>query len=102
MKCKNCDNTSPPLNGFPNKVFCNYYHLHMSNLSSADRCEHFKPKPKTNADRIRAMSDEELCDKFIFGDAVNPCPDIGRTETCYKGKDCRECWLDWLKQEVKE
>lgn len=59
MYCKDCGNTSKALKGFPNRVFCHYHHLHMSNLSSADRCEHFKPKPKTNADRIRAMTDKD-------------------------------------------
>jgi len=55
------------------------------------------PKPLTNADRIRAMTDEGLA-KFLM-----------RTGACFhddcdycNGKDCDECWLDWLKQEAKE
>lgn len=44
-----------------------------------------KPKPTTNADRIRAMTDEELAEWII-----------SITE------DDTEGWLDWLKQEVSE
>ena len=35
--------------------------------------DHGKPKPKTNADRIRAMSDEELADEFMrfFAEVLN-------------------------------
>lgn len=70
------------------------------------------PKPKkkqTNADRIRAMTDEELA-KFIpsgpcppsrwhrdgFGARYTECPNEER----FHG--CRDCWLDWLRQEVSE
>ena len=53
-------------------------------------------KPKTNADRIRAMSDEELaeiiaCPKGLF-DRMN-CFDDNR--------DCKHCSLEWLKQPPK-
>lgn len=41
-------------------------------------------KPQTNADRIRAMSDEELAEWII-----------SITE------DLTTMWLDWLKKEVK-
>lgn len=52
-------------------------------------CSSFKPKRKTNADRIRAMTDEELAE-FIRDQIIDR--NIGiPTET----------WLDWLKQEVK-
>ena len=49
---------------------------------------HYKPKPLTNADRIRAMTDEELC-SFLYWDADG------------SGKAKQE-WLDWLKQEADE
>jgi len=51
------------------------------------------PKPPTNADRIRSMTDEELADLLyatMRGD--NICDP-------YSGRDD---WLDWLKQEAKE
>ena len=50
-------------------------------------------RPMTNADRIRAMSDEELARNFqeaeTFGRAFGPY-------TSY------DSWLDWLRQEVED
>lgn len=54
-------------------------------------------KPQTNADRIRAMTDEELAEwlaSFVHCD----CPVVH-----YRGCGSEECdvpWLDWLKQEA--
>lgn len=48
-------------------------------------------QPKTNADRIRGMSDEELCE-FLMHDAV--C-DQNMTPDCV---DCESCVLGWLSQ----
>lgn len=54
-------------------------------------------KEKTNADRIRAMSDEELA-KWIVGEHFSPhCP----VTHCPMVEDCEDCWLSWLKEEVK-
>lgn len=55
-------------------------------------------KPQTNADRIRAMSDEELA-KLLDNVRVS-CGGVMGGRNCMA--DCRECWLDWLKQEAKE
>ena len=49
-------------------------------------CEH---KVLTNADRIRAMSDEELAD-------VVRCPHTGNWDLCKD--DCKNCRIKWLKQ----
>lgn len=53
--------------------------------------------PQTNADRIRAMSDEELAE-LLDKAAANGCIDHAR--------DCREscvdCIHDWLRQPVKD
>ena len=54
------------------------------------------PKPQTNADRIRAKSDEKLA-SFI---ATYSCPPAAERASC--GGDCPECWLRWLKQPVKD
>lgn len=51
-------------------------------------------KPQTNADRIRAMTDEELAE-FVSGLG---CPD--HAMDCMRA--CLECCLKWLKQPVKE
>lgn len=59
-------------------------------------------QPQTNADRIRAMTDEELAD-FIndteFGFIDRP----GMCDVCdhHRMKDCLRCWLDWLKSPVE-
>ena len=51
----------------------------------------------TNADRIRAMTDEELVKTFDLEFAVCP-PDVEEDKWCDKDSDCKQCWLDWLKQ----
>ena len=61
---------------------------------------------KTNADRIRAMSDEELGELLeAFTYNVTTCP----KEKCHLDavsifepldrEACKKCWLDWLRQE---
>lgn len=60
-----------------------------------DDCEEKKP---SNADRIRAMTDEELA-SFLYhlwdnSSWCNGCCD----EEC----SCEPCWLDWLKQEAED
>ena len=62
-----------------------------------ENCEHYHSKyKKTNADRIRAMTDEELSD-FLGRQRYYPvwCDDNCQTT-------CRDCCLKWLKEEVKE
>lgn len=57
----------------------------------------------TNADRIRAMTDEKLA-KWLDGMITN-CDnnDIPCRLFCYKtALSCRECWYEWLKQEVDD
>ena len=53
----------------------------------------------TNGDKMRAMSDEELAERFADG----CCRDY-LCEDKYMmpdGINCYGCWLDWLKEEVK-
>ena len=54
-------------------------------------------RPQTNADRIRAMSDEELAK------TLNCIPNSGG---CIMGNyydmDCERCLLEWLKKEVED
>lgn len=60
------------------------------------------PKPQksqTNADRIRAMTDEDMAEfiknlRFKNGG----CPNDTKCEM----RNCYDCWLNWLKQEVKD
>jgi hypothetical protein len=56
-----------------------------------------KPKPKTNADRIRAMSDEELARTFAQTGNCPPSSKYGHN--CER---CGKCWLDYLRQPMKD
>ena len=55
----------------------------------------------TNADRIRSMTDEGLAEFMRPFDSgcprwkENPLP-------CSDWDNCGECWLKWLKEEVKD
>ncbi len=60
-------------------------------------CTYHEPKPQTNADRIRAMTDEELADYF----SELSCWPNASKEVCRGVANCMDCWLDWLKQEVE-
>lgn len=58
-------------------------------------------KPVTNADRIRAMTDEELAEMFDeYSKRNDVCPKFG-AYSCH-GENCFACWLDWLKSPVEE
>ena len=57
-------------------------------------------KPITNADRIRAMSDEELADKFEEIQ-LKTAKAYGNDDLLLKG-ELKKYWLEWLKQEVSE
>ena len=75
-------------------------------------CVSFCPQatpPKTRADYIRAMTDEELailigdnidCEicKLTFDPEDRECPRSFSKHI----KNCADIWLNWLKQEVKE
>ena len=71
---------------------------------AVDYCPQATP-PRTKADRIRAMTDEELA--RLLTDAECPS-DLGGTDKCkdpppHTSLDsilCRECWLAWLRQEA--
>jgi hypothetical protein len=59
-----------------------------SNCRGCFEGSHYKPKPVTNADRIRSMTDEELADYLRY------------YSDSYARYDMD--WLDWLKQEAKD
>ena len=64
-----------------------------------EECNHtdcpYRTEPITNADRIRAMSDEELV-RWV---GLDSCP---KDAVCTLPVNCEKCWLDWLRQPVKE
>ena len=53
------------------------------------------PHPKTNADRIRSMTDEELA--VVLARHCS-CSSLRTWHEGMCDKPCRECWLDWLKE----
>ena len=53
--------------------------------------------PKTNADRIREMTEEEMVD-FLDGVSAAGCPCPARN--CRSS--CKECILDWLREPCEE
>jgi len=63
-------------------------------LFAEKTCPNFvEPKPITNADRIRSMTDEELAEKMSGLESF--------ALTCGGGWP-PEKWLDWLRQEANE
>ena len=62
-----------------------------------DSCEGWKSKKQTNADRIRAMTDEELAE--LLRDIV--VDSVRMIMFTHESRGIKE-WLDWLKQEVSE
>jgi len=63
-------------------------------------CQSYEQKkPQTNADRIRAMSDEELAEVLNKSVCDYYC---NYTSECTLGTSCEQGILEWLKSEVKE
>lgn len=58
-------------------------------------CSHETP---SKADRIRAMSDEELAE--FLGETISGC--MRHTEWCETDDTCEGCFKTWLKQPHKE
>ena len=57
-------------------------------------------KPKTNADRFRSMTDEELAELF----ADNDCGYCQIHDFCFAKEcqiNCEDAWLEWLKKEAE-
>lgn len=81
---------------------------HLENMNHSKVCpncfkgDRWEPIPKTNADRIRAMTDEELAEFLgtVMSGGYGKCPD-GYFD-CSNRKSCAECWLDWLKEEAHD
>ena len=96
----------------------NYGQKEFEVIIKTDNKEHYKAtqdfarklidhaKPQTHADRIRAMSDEELAKWLLevmkhkvacFGEGAfkyTPCRNVEH--------DCVKCGVEWLKQPVEE
>lgn len=61
-------------------------------------CQAWKPTAQTNADKIRAMSDEELAYWISdHADCNNRC-EAWKDGCMNSDSTCIEAWLDWLKE----
>lgn len=82
-KCDNCRLRKESAKAFD-------IHWHGEDDCPYDKCP-VPDFPKTNADRIRSMSDDELAE---YLDGV--CHDLWQMFV----KDPRKMWLDWLREEA--
>ena len=85
----------------------------MSEIEYCEQCGYIKQqcqceKPKTNADRIRNMTDEELAEflKNVNGSYAEPCM-VGEKDCKWEDypthdKGCKDCFLEWLQAEVEK
>ena len=60
------------------------------------------PEPQTNADRIRAMSDEELATVLFDYKECNKNCIMNSGKHCYEICEEESCILKWLQQSAKE
>ena len=102
--CGNCANHRKETNQFSDECGKCVIDI-LQNVEQTDP-SHWKAKPQTNADRIRAMTDEELArgiSDLWHGFVSKPWCDF-RCQNCREGDDyrCEKCALEWLKQPVEE
>lgn len=78
---------------------------HSKNFSDCEN--NFSSKKQTNADCIRAMSDEELtkiimCPYDTAGEPeeIMPCIIDGNTQGLVSPEFCKQCIMNWLRKEV--
>ena len=101
QRCANCGWLSVNPSG---AMFCGYSD---ERTWEDESCMAWKDneEPQTNADTLRAMTDEELAE-FMNCGACPPGKYV--SELCYDEDGgsvpdmCNLCWLDWLKEEAKE
>lgn len=68
-------------------------------LNTCENCEDYHSRSKrTQGDRIRSMTDEDLADWF----SIYCCRNKTYDAHCDTFRNCKACWADWLQEEVKE
>lgn len=77
--------------------------IHLLDITVRERILNFdgKAQAKTNADRIRSMSDEELAERLALYMKCDFCPMQGQHLTVSLSQ-CEKILLSWLKEEVTE
>lgn len=84
-KCQKCKNNKTAI--------CNQCDMYYDEFDPIDETK------QTNADKIHAMSDEELAEWRSNGQC--PPGHYHGDYDCMNGS-CKDCWLDWLRQEVSD
>ena len=93
VQCKKCRYLLKDKDGYnwcPNKTF-----VDDPDIDLIRSCEWYAVK--TNADRIRSMTDEELAEWIAYRQGCFERQD----KRCSKYGTCRDCWFDWLKEECE-
>ena len=91
--CGNCANHRKETNQFSDE--CGNCVAAVLENGECTEPSHWREKPQTNADRIRAMSDEELADLLCNGKHTFRCANC----SAYQCDDnCEKHCLEWLKQ----
>lgn len=98
-KCKDCKNSCYLLNEYDEPYFwCNVFE---DNFDEEREVLCISYRQKTNADKIRSMTDEKLAEwlyEIIYkcGDNLFSCHET----PINKCNDCKDCYLAWLKTEI--
>ena len=80
------------------------YIQHIAKLINC-RCNQFieifdeMKTPKTNADRIRSMTDEELASRLCRMNGKQCPPNVWCRHDIMS---CEVCWINWLKEKVQD
>ena len=71
--------------------------------ASCGGSSYWEPEVKTNGDRIRSMTDEEMAKYLYYNLTYGGSPPDANCDCVHvPAEACEKCWLDWLKEEVKE
>ena len=92
-----------------NRDFFKFNQAIIMAISALRQQEHFreftkKVEPLTNAQKIRAMSDEELVNFLmrLMGHAQCFAEGIFPYHPCPQNHNCKQCGIDWLQQPAEE
>ena len=89
--CKDCE-----YNKETNLFHTGRYCMRLGAICGLLGCEEGVPKVKTNADRIRSMTDEKMAEWFL---KIAACPCDAMNDGCALNDDtCREAWISWLEK----
>ena len=104
--CDTCKKTYPECDGKNVKIGCDIdtYPNTRQNKDNIFYCDGYvkREKKKTNADRIRSFSDEELAEFIgILAEGNEDCAKCPAVSYKFWCKTCKEGILEWLQSEVE-